>query len=257
MTAASLGKMPDDAGAAFDLLVEPLERVGRPDLAPVRSRERGEGEDLGLGVVHQRADLGEPGGELVADLVPGCVAIGVGVGLGEDGAEHRGDHVACAPWARGRAGCGRSGPGSVGARRPGSSGASAATRPACWSEMTSRTPARPRSLSAVRKPRQNTSSSLSPTSRPRISRRAVGGDPGGDHDGHGDHLAGARCARAGRWRRGRRTGTRCGPGVRVRNAPTTSSRPAQIRDTSDLEIPASTPSASTRSSTARVDTPCT
>ena len=39
--------------------------------------------------------------------------------------------------------------------------------------------------------------------------------------------------------------------------PTTcSSRSAQIRDTSDLEIPVSAPSALTRSSTLRVDTPC-
>ena len=44
---------------------------------------------------------------------------------------------------------------------------------------------------------------------------------------------------------------------RVRNAPTVSSRPAQIRDTSDLEIPESTPIASTRSSTVRVETPWT
>ena len=36
--------------------------------------------------------------------------------------------------------------------------------------MTSRTPPRPRCFSAVRKPRQKTSSSLSPTSRPRTSR---------------------------------------------------------------------------------------
>ena len=50
---------PDDAGAAFDLFVDPLERVGAPDLLPLRFREGGEGEDLGLGVVHQGADLGK------------------------------------------------------------------------------------------------------------------------------------------------------------------------------------------------------
>jgi hypothetical protein len=44
---------------------------------------------------------------------------------------------------------------------------------------------------------------------------------------------------------------------RVLNAVTASSSPAQIRDTSDLEIPESMPSAATRSSTARVETPCT
>ena len=43
---------------------------------------------------------------------------------------------------------------------------------------------------------------------------------------------------------------------RSRNAPTSSSRSAQMRDTSDLEIPESAPSAFTRSSTLRVETPC-
>jgi len=43
----------------------------------------------------------------------------------------------------------------------------------------------------------------------------------------------------------------------LRNAFTVSSSPAQIRDTSDFEIPESIPSAGTRSSTDRVDTPFT
>lgn len=43
---------------------------------------------------------------------------------------------------------------------------------------------------------------------------------------------------------------------RVRNLPTSSSSPAQIRDTSDFDIPLP-PNATTRSSTARVDTPFT
>jgi hypothetical protein len=58
----------------------------------VRPRERGEGQDLGLGLVHQRPDLRERPGELVMDLVPG-VADGLGVTLGEDRAEYRRDHV--------------------------------------------------------------------------------------------------------------------------------------------------------------------
>src|SRR4051794_12399937 len=69
----------------------------------------------------------------------------------------------------------------------------AATRPACWSEITSRTPPRPRFFRSVRKARQNTSSSLSPTSRPHHDRdlpAAVGGDPGRDHDGHRHDLGG-------------------------------------------------------------------
>src|SRR3954452_2160254 len=69
----------------------------------------------------------------------------------------------------------------------------AATRPACWSEITSRTPPSPRFFRSVRKARQNTSSSLSPTSRPHHDRdlaAAVGGDPGRDHDGHRHDLGG-------------------------------------------------------------------
>ncbi len=48
--AASLGKMPTHVGAPFDLAVEPLERVGRPDLRPVGRRERREGEQVLGGV---------------------------------------------------------------------------------------------------------------------------------------------------------------------------------------------------------------
>ena len=84
--------MPTAPGAALDFFVQSLERVRRPDLGPVGSGEGAEGEDLGAGVVHQHTDLGEPFGELVTDLVP-CRSDGGGVGLGEDGAEHRGDHV--------------------------------------------------------------------------------------------------------------------------------------------------------------------
>lgn len=41
------------------------------------------------------------------------------------------------------------------------------------------------------------------------------------------------------------------------HAPISSSKPAQIRDTSLLEMPDSTPSAAIKSSTLRVNTPCT
>jgi hypothetical protein len=43
----------------------------------------------------------------------------------------------------------------------------------------------------------------------------------------------------------------------LRNAFDAFVEPAQIRETSDLEIPVSTPIAATRSSTERVDTPLT
>ncbi len=54
-------------------LVAELERISGPDLASVLAGERGEGQDLAFGGVHQRADLGVAGGRLVADLVPGFV----------------------------------------------------------------------------------------------------------------------------------------------------------------------------------------
>ena len=163
-----VGEDPHDAGSAFHFFVEPLERVRRPHLLPVRPGEGGEGEDLGLGVVHQRADLGEPCGELVADLVPGG-GDGVGVGLGEDRAEHRGDHVLMGLGHEGEQVAGEVDAaalmgGALEERRR------AATSPACWSEITSRTPPSPRALRERRKPRQNTSSSESPMSTPRTSR---------------------------------------------------------------------------------------
>ena len=42
-----VGEHPDDVGAAFDLLVHPLQRVSGPDLLPVRDRELGEGRQFG------------------------------------------------------------------------------------------------------------------------------------------------------------------------------------------------------------------
>ena len=44
---------------------------------------------------------------------------------------------------------------------------------------------------------------------------------------------------------------------RLLNASTTSSRPPQMRETSEREIPDSAPNAATRSSTDRVETPAT
>ena len=129
--------------------------------------------------------------------------------------------------------------------------------------MTSWTPCRPRCFRVRRNPRQNTSSSESPTSRPRISRppsavTAVATTtaievtcppptvPPGRCGGHG-----------GRWRRGTRTGTRCGAAAGPGTPSTCSSSPAQIRLTSDFEMPDPMPNAATRSSTARVETPFT
>ena len=49
----------DDLGAPADLLVQPLLRVVRLELAPVGERERGEGKDVGRRLSEQRRRLGE------------------------------------------------------------------------------------------------------------------------------------------------------------------------------------------------------
>ena len=71
---------------------------------------------------------------------------------------------------------------------------------------------------------------------------AVGGDPGGDDDRHRGDLAevGVADVQVGGVEV-TRTGTRCGPAVGCGTRSTCSSRPAQIRDTSDLEMPESMP----------------
>ena len=66
-----VGEDSHDTGATFDLLVEPIERVGRSDLRRVRTRVGAEGEDCGAGVVHLHGDLREAISELVADLDAG------------------------------------------------------------------------------------------------------------------------------------------------------------------------------------------
>jgi hypothetical protein len=54
-----VGEDADHVGAAADLFVEALERIGRAQLAPVISWERVEGEQVRLGVLEQRGDLAQ------------------------------------------------------------------------------------------------------------------------------------------------------------------------------------------------------
>ena len=59
-----VGEDADDVGAPADLAVEALERVRGAQLAPVRGRERVEGQEVGLGVFEHRRDLAEPAVEM-------------------------------------------------------------------------------------------------------------------------------------------------------------------------------------------------
>ena len=89
------GEDPDDIGSTFDFPVQPLQRIGRPDLAPMGLKEVGERGDLLacvsrhrcynwlLRLQHQRDGL-----DLGPDQRPG--------GLGEDGPDRGSDHLALA-----------------------------------------------------------------------------------------------------------------------------------------------------------------
>ncbi len=79
---SSLGKMACHVGAPLDLLVQPLEGVGGVQLGAVAHGEGHVGQDIGLGVVHQRAELRPSGAELIGDVAPGSGRGGV-VGLNE------------------------------------------------------------------------------------------------------------------------------------------------------------------------------
>jgi hypothetical protein len=76
-----VGEDADDVGAAADLAIDPLERVGGAELRPVHGGEGVEGEQVFLGVFEQVGDfrqrLAQPA-ERVADELARCVAI-VGV----------------------------------------------------------------------------------------------------------------------------------------------------------------------------------
>jgi len=121
--------------------------------------------------------------------------------------------------------------------------------------MTSCTPDRPRSRSERRNSVQNTSVSLSPTSLPRTSRRPSADTPVAITTARETTRPPTRALQyvASRNTYGK---VMCSSG-RDRHNPTSASSSAQIRDTSLLLIPDSTPSAATRSSTLRVLTPST
>jgi hypothetical protein len=134
-----------DVGAPLDLRVEPLERVGRVDLRPVRPREGHEGEHVALGLVHQHPEPGELAAQLIghrSPLRPGRI--------GRLLNEHRADNC------RDRA------PLRLGSVR----------RASRLSLMTSLTPRSPRPFRLLRNSVQNGSASECPTLSPSTSRRS-------------------------------------------------------------------------------------
>jgi hypothetical protein len=124
----------------------------------------------------------------------------------------------------------------------------AATSPACWSETTGRTPASPRSLSLVRKVRQKTSSSESPTE----TRGPFGGRPRTRRW----RSRPPRRPRGGRLARAGRSGPRTG-GIRPwssRGSGTPRPPRRGVTDRRHLRAADAKPEAATSSSTALVET---
>ena len=177
-----VGEDADDVGAALDLFVDPLERVRRGDLAPVRPRERGVSEHVGSR--RRRASRRLWGTGRRGSRRPR----GAGLGWRRRRAERR----SCArsrrpcPWRR-------AGPwrGCCASRwtlqrcqpAPANTRAIDAFSPAWASEITSRTPSRP----AVRETCAGTRSRTPRLRCRRRRRRAPHGhrrrDPGGDDHG--------------------------------------------------------------------------
>jgi len=87
-----VGKDPDDVGASLEFAVQAFDRVVGPDLGPVRGRERGVGEQVGLHLLEPVGDGGRVGAELIDDCTQLQRRCG-GVGLDEDRADQRGDHL--------------------------------------------------------------------------------------------------------------------------------------------------------------------
>ncbi len=56
--AGFVGEDANDVGAPLDLFVQPFDGIGRMDFGPVGGWEGLVGQNLGLGLVHQRGVLG-------------------------------------------------------------------------------------------------------------------------------------------------------------------------------------------------------
>ena len=87
-----VGEDADDPGAEFDFLVDPLEQVGAPDLAPVVLGEVAERQHVLLGLVHQCSGLGEALRQRGRQIIPARFDL-LSALLGEHRAEGGGDHA--------------------------------------------------------------------------------------------------------------------------------------------------------------------
>ena len=165
-----VGEDAHHVGPPLHLLVEPFQRVGAPQLAPVGDREGGEGGQVLAGISQHGGDLGELGLKHGRDLVQLLGDLGAG-GLGEDGADGGGDHPGRGLGHPGKHVSEEVDPASKWTRHlcqpaPANTAPMACLRPVWASEMTSCTPASPRALSERRNAVQKAPSSLSPTSGP-------------------------------------------------------------------------------------------
>jgi len=90
-----VGEDADHATTSLKLAVDPLERVSRPDLAPVGPGKLTKGEHLLFRSVHESGDPSESAGKGGRHVVPlgGDLLLG---GVGEDGAEGRRHHLVLA-----------------------------------------------------------------------------------------------------------------------------------------------------------------
>ena len=88
-----VGEDADHVAAPLDLAIETFQRIGTVDLGTVLGREVHIGEDIGLGVVHQRRQLGHPRPQLIGDLAP-LLARCIGIVLRKGGADPGGDDPA-------------------------------------------------------------------------------------------------------------------------------------------------------------------
>ena len=166
MTATGFGKIPTTFERALAFCVQPLERIRAVQLPLVRNRQRPIGQHVFGGLLEQRGGARKAGPEAIGDL-PELRQRGGLIGLREDRADDRRDRFAgalrhrreeishdvhAAAWAH---------------VVPVSTVLIACVSPSCASEITRRTPVKPRFTTLRRTAVQTARSSEGPTSMPR------------------------------------------------------------------------------------------